>query len=406
MNKHRSLRLLRKFATALFIAIIAFGDISIGYAQESNPLAPQDTPSGIFVQDLERNSSFRWSYDLPGKSPFRRNQYAVTRTFRETIGSHWMSTVRILQEDKQLCLGVIVDENGWFIGKSSELPDGLLSCRLHDTSRVSARVVSRRSDLDLALLKMDKTKLPAIDWSRTDTAAVGAFIATIDSRPIPIAIGVVSVPSREIRASQAVLGVRLDESDEGVIATKVLGGGGAAAAGILADDVVVAINGQASKSLHAIQNMIASNRSGDRIRVTIKRDGKQQDLIAQLTDMNIVLTDPTEAEVNGEVSARASDFASAFQHDTVLTPNQCGGPLVNLEGHVVGLNIARAGRVHCYALPMDILVPAVEDMLKSASMALGLRTDGNSIVSDSPYSSQLPSVWRTPKTALSASVAK
>ena len=44
-----------------------------------------------------------------------------------------------------------------------------------------------------------------------------------------------------------------------------------------------------------------------------------------------------------------------MQHDSPLMPEQCGGPLVNLRGEVVGLNIARAGRTASYALTGDHL---------------------------------------------------
>ena len=34
-----------------------------------------------------------------------------------------------------------------------------------------------------------------------------------------------------------------------------------------------------------------------------------------------------------------------------MFPNECGGPLVSLDGKVVGINIARGGRVDSYAMP-------------------------------------------------------
>ena len=43
-----------------------------------------------------------------------------------------------------------------------------------------------------------------------------------------------------------------------------------------------------------------------------------------------------------------------MQHDAVLSPQDCGGPLVDLDGKVVGINIARAGRVETYALPSKL----------------------------------------------------
>jgi S1-C subfamily serine protease len=50
-------------------------------------------------------------------------------------------------------------------------------------------------------------------------------------------------------------------------------------------------------------------------------------------------------------SKRATDFPSVIQHDTALMPSDCGGPLVDLSGKVVGINIARGGRTETYAAP-------------------------------------------------------
>ncbi len=61
--------------------------------------------------------------------------------------------------------------------------------------------------------------------------------------------------------------------------------------------------------------------------------------------------------LGGAVSKRSSDFSAVFQHDTVIRPVDCGGPLVDLTGKVIGINIARAGRTETYALPADVVVP-------------------------------------------------
>src|SRR5262249_10159628 len=70
--------------------------------------------------------------------------------------------------------------------------------------------------------------------------------------------------------------------------------------------------------------------------------------------------------LGGALSRRAEGFESAVQHDTGLQPWQCGGPVINLEGKAVGLNIARAGRVASYALP-GALVQRLTDELKKQS---------------------------------------
>ena len=65
--------------------------------------------------------------------------------------------------------------------------------------------------------------------------------------------------------------------------------------------------------------------------------------------------------LGGPLRARRAGFSSAIQHDTVLSPRDCGGPVVDLDGRVVALNIARAGRVDSYAIPASV----VERLVKS-----------------------------------------
>jgi serine protease Do len=369
-----------RFAMIVFAALPCIS----AWAQQPFPNTSHLQPAGLFVQEGRSTARFRWDYNIPSKSPYQRNHYSILKVFRDVMGEHWESTVRILHEDRQLCLGIVVDKNGWIISKSSEIPDDEdITIRFADAGRLVARVVSRRPDVDLVLLKVSRDGLTPIKWDAETKVQVGRFIATTDSKSLPLAVGVVSVNARPIDAVQAVLGIRLDEGTNGVIASRILTNGGANRAGILENDVILAINDQSSSSLRSIQNMISSNRAGDRVKVTLQREGVKLDVVAQLTDMSIVLGNREEAEVNGQISARSSDFPSAFQHDTVLMPNQCGGPLVDLEGNVVGINIARAGRVHCFALPMNVIVPTVEEMLRSATIALQRRSDGENVLVDS-----------------------
>jgi S1-C subfamily serine protease len=79
------------------------------------------------------------------------------------------------------------------------------------------------------------------------------------------------------------------------------------------------------------------------------------------------MLDPTELEVNGNISARSTGFGDVIEHDSVLVPEHCGGPIIDVQGNVVGLNIARAGRVSCYALRAKTVSKAIEEMLQTAS---------------------------------------
>ena len=60
---------------------------------------------------------------------------------------------------------------------------------------------------------------------------------------------------------------------------------------------------------------------------------------------------------------RRAGFPSYLQHDTILKPQDCGGPIVDLDGKVIGINIARAGRTETYTIPADAVRPLLFDMI-------------------------------------------
>ncbi len=47
----------------------------------------------------------------------------------------------------------------------------------------------------------------------------------------------------------------------------------------------------------------------------------------------------------------------------MLKPTDCGGPLVDLEGRVVGFNIARSGRTESYAVPANVAIGQFFDLM-------------------------------------------
>src|SRR5439155_7764402 len=61
---------------------------------------------------------------------------------------------------------------------------------------------------------------------------------------------------------------------------------------------------------------------------------------------------PDQNTMGSQLSEKRN-FPTILQHDTVIKPTDCGGPLVDLDGRVVGINVARAGRVESYALPSE-----------------------------------------------------
>ncbi len=295
----------------------------------------------------------------------QRNAYAIKNAFRDVVADASRSTVRVLCDDRRTSLGVIVDENGYILTKASEL-SGEVSCQILGRDTMPARIVAIDEQWDLALLKVDASDLTPIQWSDEQAPAVGSWLATPGLDALPIAIGVVSVGPREIERRMPALGIVLDNSEQGPRILRVLDDSGAARAGVKEGDVVRELDGKAMDSRETLIEAIRQYSPGDKVRLTVDRGEKTLKIEATLGEFNSMVHGNREEFQNalgGQLSRRRAGFPLAIQHDTVLTPSQCGGPIVDLEGRAIGLNIARASRVGSYALPAPAIRPLLEQMM-------------------------------------------
>lgn len=351
----------------------------------SKPNPSQDTTSSILIQ--EGGGLLTRSNRVSGSRSNQRNHYSTLRAYREAIGDQWKATVQILDADRQLALGTIVRSDGWITTKSTEIPSTTVDVRLHDGTRAAGKVKIRRPDIDLALVKIERNDLPTIRWSTNTEVPLGGWLASADSRALPLALGVVSVRNRTVQQESAVLGVQLAARTDSPSVSAVVAGSGADAAGIREGDVILELDDKPIKNTQEALEYLKSVPAGNRIRVVVQRNENKVPLIAQMMDLSRSLLDPTEMEVNGRISARSTGFRDVIQHDTVLAPNDCGGPLIDVDGNVVGINIARAGRVCSYALPARVVAPSIDEMLSSAEKApetvgnleLATRDDGTTV---------------------------
>ena len=63
----------------------------------------------------------------------------------------------------------------------------------------------------------------------------------------------------------------------------------------------------------------------------------------------------------------ASELNDVIQHELPLTPQAMGGPLVNLQGKAMGINIARADRVTTFTLPATVAIKVAGELKKAAA---------------------------------------
>lgn len=293
----------------------------------------------------------------------------VTDAFREIVAQPSKATVRIMAGDAQLALGTIVDAGGYILTKASELK-GKPEVLLADERRFRARVVGVDPQTDLAMLKIGTENLPVVDWA-DEPPPVGNWLVSAALDPANVAVGVVSVSPRRIGAPSAMLGVQLEEDPKGPRVNQVLPGSGAEKAGVQVNDVITHVNGNEIKTREGLVENIRKLQSGDTVLLTIKRGGADVALPATLGVITPGEPDKRrdfQNNLGGTLSTRRDGFPLALQHDTVLRPADCGGPLVDLDGKTVGINIARGGRVNSYAIPTSIIKPLLPE-LKSGNLA-------------------------------------
>ena len=285
------------------------------------------------------------------------------------------SVVQVYCGSRLVSLGTVVSQDGFLITKRSELTGDPVSVRLPNGQKVRARVSAVRRSNDLALLKIEAGQSLTSQDSNGDiqparfaikTPSIGAFMISTGHDGFTIGLGVLGVQPRSI-GHKGLLGVNFYDNPTGpAMVHKVQPHSGAQNAGIQGGDQIIKINGQKMFGSIAARNTLGEMYPGEIVRLTIKRGDDQLELDATLSDAVMVMESPNDAKVNGPRNLRLSGFDSVMQHDTVLSPNECGGPLLNTSGEVIGINIARAGRVVSYALPSSLVAAEVLSMLEEA----------------------------------------
>ena len=300
----------------------------------------------------------------------QRNNPAVLSAFRAVVEHAGRSTLLVYSEGRQVAYGTVVDTGGFILTKASEL-SGQLECQLADGRRIPTKVVGVHSELDLAMLKIDAAGAIPVRWQTEAQIRPGNWLATAGVDRTPLAIGVISVSARRIARARAILGIQLDEVSPAARVTHIYADSGAAAAGLKKGDVVVALNKNPIHSAQELINQLREFRPGDRVVLAIQR--KDQEISAVATLQNAANTpmgqrEHTTKSLGRKLSRRHSGFPRAFQHDSTLRPNECGGPVVDLTGRTIGINIAVADRVSTLALPVTSILPVLEE-LKSGKYA-------------------------------------
>ena len=174
----------------------------------------------------------------------------------------------------------------------------------------------------------------------------------------------------EVPVPQDLLGVNVTSDGKTAKIIEVAPRSAAMLAGLKVDDQIVSIQGAAVNDQKTLLSVLATMKAGDKVKIKVLREGKELPFEAELRQRGGPRggRGRDQNQMGSMLSEKRTGFPTYFQSDTVLKPEDCGGPICDLAGHVLGINIARAGRVESYSIPSSSLTALLPE-LKSGKLA-------------------------------------
>jgi len=283
-----------------------------------------------------------------------------------------------------LALGLIVTSDGLIATKSSEVADRpTIVCVVVTNGREDrypATVVAVDQGNDVALLQINKTGLPTVDWESyepsTQPFPIGTFVVTpVPNGPIPAILGVVSLGERSIPSENLMIGVSIDGSDslKGARVMQTLPRLPAATVGLRQNDLITRVNDTPIDSGPAFTRFLDKIKVGDELQLVVERGREVLSMTLKAVEAPDMAQRRSAVAMNQGgpfgISRVRDGFSSVMQHDGVVRPTDCGGPIVTLDGKLLGVNIARAGRTETYALPVAKFRQIVETLQNQAKQS-------------------------------------
>lgn len=327
-------------------------------------------PWSATAQPVNRWRDFRRASQRT--SDYLKNNEQIKGLLRPVVASAAAATVSVRCDGKQVALGTVVDAEGLILTKASQLGDKP-ECRLADGRTLPAKVLGTDESTDLALLEVDAKELTPVVWA--DPPAPGSIVAATEPGSRAgggaMMIGAISDvpqampgPTRDGRP-HGWLGIRVGPAgyplaDGGAEVEEVTPGSAAEKAGLQNGDLIKRVDGTELRSSDELIDKLRDMPPNRDVSLTVTR--KEKDMEVKVTLSRTAGRLEQDHWGGGPFSDRRWGFSKVIPHDLGIAPTDCGGPLVDLDGHCVGVNIARALRVASYALPASVAKETVEKL--------------------------------------------
>lgn len=278
------------------------------------------------------------------------------KTFAALTAPLSTSVITIVNGSIPVALGTVVDQDGLAVCKASTLPS-LPRCRLPNGRVVEAAIVGADKSFDLAVLRIPPESVRPIAWLERDSPSVGRIILPVGSKGQPLSIGIVSVAVRHlvnprqpgydlplrVKAERPSIFGAIDEQQGEFVVRTVFGP--AKVAGILPNDRLISIAGQHITSDDDAAKAVDEKQSGDLVSLVISRDKKAFAFEVPLL--------PAVEIGSWNRTWRCDDFPIALEYSPPVETTECGGPIIDLSGRVVGITVGQSNPANGWAIPAD-----------------------------------------------------
>ena len=268
----------------------------------------------------------------------------------------------------RLAYGISIGE-GRLLAKASEVARNAVIYTVDpDGTSLRISIEGIYSDDDLVVLSVPDLKAPAARWSDARDLAEGSFLTAIRPDGEAQAMGVLSVQERSLRSvDQGFLGIQMDAraAGKGVRVEAVVPGSAADKAGIRAGDMITKMSGTEVEGFFELSNRLRRLKSGEKPAIELVRGDRVVTVNPVLQGREIEERRSGQLDIMDRMSGSRSrvrgNFANVLQSDMELEAADSGLPVVDLNGRIVGMVIAREGRISTLILPGDDIAELLKE---------------------------------------------